>query len=234
MDKIKVMVSSRVEGLEAERDAIGDLYRDHPMIQIIGATPYSNASVAASSAVETTRMAKECDLYILLLGSSFGYKLTDGRSATEIEYDAAMRDDPTKVLVFLKETDCEPDEDQKRFIKKVCDYYSGYWRTTFRYSHKLADLVEESVLSWLKDRAAFHKKTSYCEHFIRYAIELKPTIETQVYYRVDNDHVEIEYKAIDISHFVHFDRRQIAVDFWRCVNELRQGVDRWYLEEWNK
>ena len=62
MDKIKIMVSSRVEELAAERDAILRLYQNHPMIEIVGATPYASSSASSSSALETQRLARECDL----------------------------------------------------------------------------------------------------------------------------------------------------------------------------
>lgn len=233
MDKIKIMVSSRVEELAAERDAILGLYQNHPMIEIVGAAPYASSSASSSSALETQRLARECDLYILLLGKSFGFEYTDGRSATEIEYDAAYKDDPTKILVFLKETEEEPDEKQAAFIKKVCDYYNGYWRTTFKYSHTLAKMVEESVLTWIRDRASLGKKVSYCEHFIRQAIQLKPTSDTQVYYRVTTEYVELEYKYMKFSNVQHFERKSVFSNFWGCLNEVQVRIEGW-CSEWSQ
>lgn len=231
MDKIKVMISSKVVGLEAERDAIEKMFDNHPMIELIGATPFASTSHASSSAVKTVQMARECDLYILILGPEFGMKLDSGKSATEVEFDAAFHQDPTKILVFLKEEKIK-DKRQKDFIDRVCNYYGGYWRTTFKYSHILEELVNNSVLSWLKDRATLGSRVSYCEHFIRQALQMKPTPETQVYYRVTENDVEVEYHAMKSSHIIQYSRDQLFSDFWKCIYELQSGIDRW-IEDGN-
>ena len=225
MEKIKIMISSTVDDLLAERDAINDLYKNDPLFEIIGATPFINSSSASSSAIKTLDLAKECDLYILIMGSKYGYKLDNGKSATEVEFDAAYHQDPTKVLVFLKKGDAE--EDQKIFIKKVSEYYSGYWRVEFNYTHQLQTYVKESVLSWIKDRAAFTKKMSYCEHFIREAIRLKPNIDTKVYYSVREKYIEIEYCDMGQKHSVHLNRSEVVSDFWGCLYKLQMDINKW-------
>lgn len=229
MEKIKIMVSSKVVGLEAERDAIAHVFKDNRMIELIGANPFADESRASSSAVETIKMARECDLYILIIGSQYGMELPNGKSATEVEFDAAFRQDPTKILVFLKKED-KYEEKQEQFKDRVCDYYSGYWRTEFKYSHILGDLVEESVMSWIRDRATLGTKVSYCEHFIRQALLLKPTPDTQVYYRVTIEDIEIEYHVLGSSYIVQYGRKQVLTDFWKCVNELQMGIDRWVTD----
>ncbi len=69
---------------------------------MVGSTPYDTASVAESSGNTTVKLARECDLYILILGNKYGMETAENKSATEVEYDAAIKDDPTKVMVFLK------------------------------------------------------------------------------------------------------------------------------------
>lgn len=229
IDKIKVMISSKVKGLEAERDAVESVFAGNPMIKLIGAEPYSSGSRSTSSALETIKMAKECDLYILIIGAEFGMELPNGKSATEVEFDAAFRSDPTKILVFLKEGEV-PEEKQKKFIDRVCNYYSGYWRTTFRYSHVLADLVNSSVLSWIKDRASLGSNVSQSEHFIRMALEMKPTTDTRVYYRVTEDDVEVEYKNMGESHIIQYSRAELVNNFWKCIYEVQEGINRWIDE----
>lgn len=226
MDKIKLMISSRVNGLEGERDVISKLFENHPMIELIGAVPYATASRSNSSANETVKMARECDLYILILGSEFGMELPNGKSATEVEYDAAFRQDPTKILVFLKDEEIKS-EKQKAFIDRVCNYYSGYWRTTFKYTHILQELVSNSVMSWLKDRATLGMSVSHCEHFIRQALQMKPTQDTKVYYRVNEDYVEVEYSAMGSSHIIQYSRNELITNYWKCIYELQEGINRW-------
>ena len=225
MNKIKLMVSSTVESLKGERDAILHLFENHPLFEIVGAKPYISSSMSASSAIQTVNLAKECDLYLLILGEDFGYELKNGRSATQAEFEAAYHQDPTKVLVFLKRG--KPDAKQKTFIEQVSQYYSGYWRVEFDYTHQLQNYVNESVLSWIKDRASFNKKVSYCEHFIREAIQLKPTPETLVFYSVRKDYIEVEYNAMAQTHSIHFERTKVFSDFWGSLYELQEDLTRW-------
>lgn len=109
MDKIKVMVSSTVKDLIGERQCIEDTLSKLEFVEIVGAAPYAMTSVSLSSAQNTKLLAQNCDLYILILGKRFGMERPDGKSATEIEFDAAYHSDPTKILVFLKESDEEAD-----------------------------------------------------------------------------------------------------------------------------
>lgn len=230
MDKIKVMISSKVNGMEAERDVILKLFENNPIFELMGAAPYTSESQAMSSALETSKIATECDLYILLLGKEFGMKTSDGRSATEIEYDAAYRQNPTKILVFKKDEKIT-DSKQKAFVDRVCNYYSGYWRTTFKYSHELGELVNSSVMSWLKDKASIGKDISYSEYFIQQAISLKPALCFQVYYKVSHNLVEIEYHGLGNSKVFQFDPRDIYSDFWKKIYEMKTGIDRWLNDE---
>lgn len=227
MDKIVVMVSSTVKDLAGERDAILSLYSDDSIFEIVGAEPYIDESTASSSVLKTIDLARNCDLYILILGQKYGFELSDGRSATELEFDEAVHQDPTKVLVFLKKGTTEAEPKQKQFIDKVSNYYSGYWRVEFQYTHQLQEYVKKSILSWLRDRAALSKKVSYCEHFVREALQLKPTPETEVFYSVREEYIEMEYHAMKQSHIIHYDRYEIYSDFWRCLNNLKTDLDGW-------
>ena len=227
MDKISIMVSSTVKDLEGERDAIMHLYGTDSMFRVIGANPFIDESDASSSMLKTIELARNCDLFILILGQKYGFELSDGRSATELEFDEAVFQDPTKVLVFLKKGETEPEPKQQKFIEKVSDYYSGYWRVEFQFTHQLQEYVNKSVLSWLKDRAALSKKVSYCEHFVRLALQLRPTPETEVYYSVREEYIEIEYHALQQSHIIHFNRSLVLSNFWECIKELKTNLDGW-------
>lgn len=226
MEKIKVMVSSKVFGLEEERKAVQDILGNYPIFELVGASPYVGNAAISSPAIKTASMAKECDLYILILGNEFGFELPDGRSATEIEFDAAVKQDPTKVLVFIKKDTCV-EEKQKKFIEKVSDYFKGYWREEFDSTDTLCRLIEQSIISWLKEKASFGNQLSYCDHFIWYAQKLKPNSETIVYYKVDSTDVEIEYKVFDKSNTFIIKREQIYKDFWGSVYELQKTIEGW-------
>lgn len=222
MDKINVMISSTVKDLLGEREAIANVFERMEFLNLLGTTPYLDSSAPFSSAYKTIEMAKECDLYILILGEEFGFELKDGRSATEAEFDSAYHDDPTKILVFLKEGNSTSDHRQEKFIKRVCDYYSGYWRASFHYTHELQTMVMSSLLSWLKDRASLGDGFTYIDHFIRLAIKRKPTPEAAVYYSVKEDYVDIEYRFFGNVQSVQFSRQEIYKDFWGCLYSLER------------
>lgn len=224
MNSINLMISSTVDELLGERKCIAEVFEKNSLVELFGATPYTKSTVSLSSAQNTLKMAKECDLYILLLGNNFGFELKDGRSATEIEFDAAYHDDPTKILVFLKEDGGHRDLKQEQFVKKVCDYYSGYWRACFQYTHELQSLVLESFKNWLKDRAALGLNLNYLDHFVRLAIQKKPVADSFVYYSVKKDYVEIEYRFFDRILSVHFSKEEVYKDFWGCLYNLERQI----------
>lgn len=224
------MISSKVYGMEEERSIISKLYENNPIFELVGAAPYTASSQAMSSALETSKIARECDLYILLLGKEFGMKTEEGKSATEIEFDEAYRQDPTKILVFQKEERIT-NREQKEFIKRVCDYYSGYWRSTYKYASELKEIVESSVITWLKNRASIGKDVSYQELFIHQAIALVPNSNFQIFYKVSEEFIEIEYYGMKCTKIFQFSKKDIYNDFWKRVYEMKIEINRWLNDE---
>lgn len=221
MNKIDIMISSTVKDLIAERDALSKVFSQIPFVNLVGAHPLNTAAISSNSNLATISMAKNCDLYILVLGNRFGYELKDGRSATEIEFDAAFEEDPTKVLVFKKNTADTIDDKQKLFIERVSDYYSGYWITSFNYSHELQDFAMHSFSIWLKERASLGTNQSYLDHFVRLAKQFKPEPNSEVLYKVTKDDVELEYSYFGKTYDIHFKRSQIYKNFWGSIYELQ-------------
>jgi len=227
MDKISVMISSVSRGLVPERDAIKQAFADNSFIELMGVDPYNISSVASSSSLETINIARSCDLYILILSKDFGFKLTDGKSATEVEFDAAFKSDPTKVLVFLKEEEVPAEPEQKVFIERVTNYYSGNWRSSFKYSHELQKLAQNSFKIWLKQRASLGTDLNYLDHFVRIGKQLKPEPTSTVYYSVSKDLVELSYSFWDRTHTIQFSSQRLYNDFWGCVSELQTTQRTW-------
>lgn len=222
MNKINIMLSSTIKDLTAERDALHKVFSDVPFVNLIGADPLNNAAFASNSNSATILMAKSCELYILILGDRFGYQLSDGRSATEIEFDAAFEADPTKILVFKKKFAGEiKSRKQKSFVKRVSDYYSGYWITSFEYTHDLQNFVMNSFTRWLKDRAGLGFNLSHSDHFIRIAKQFKPDPNSDLYYKVNQHDIEIEYIHFGKSNIIHFRRSEVSNNFWSCVYDLQ-------------
>lgn len=229
MEKIKVMLSSTVKGLEEERKAVKSVFKNIGFIELIGVDPVNEFSYGISSRIKTVEIARDCDLYLLILGKEFGLELPNGRSATEIEFDEAMKDDPTKILVFKKDYDSLDmiDLRQQKFIDKVCDYYSGYWRVIFENTDELEQLVLNSFVNWLKERAEIGKNLNYLDHFIRIAKQIKPEPNAIVGYKLTEKFVEIEYNFFDKNFIMQFDREKVYRDFWGCIGELQEQFEDW-------
>ncbi|WP_159436109.1 DUF4062 domain-containing protein [Anaerosalibacter sp. Marseille-P3206] len=229
MGKIKVMLSSTVQDLEEERKAVKSVFDNIEFIELIGVDPVNDSSYGISSRMKTAKMARDCDLYLLILGKEFGLELPSGKSATEIEFDEAMRDDPTKILVFKEnyESSGMIDQRQKDFIDKVCNYYSGYWRSTFQNIDELRQLVLNSFVNWIKERADIGENLNYLDHFVRIAKQMKPEPNATVCYKLAKDFVELEYGFFGKTCIMHFDREKVYKDFWGCISELQEQFEIW-------
>lgn len=228
MEKIKIMVSSVVRNLEGERDAILRLFQPEkfPFVELTGCNPYDTASLPESSGNATVKLARDCDLYILILGKDYGMETDEGKSATEVEYDAAIKADPTKVLVFLKNHDEDIEEKQKAFIKRVSDYDNGYFRTSFHYTHELQEKVEASFWKWLISRAQVGKHQTYIDHFIRMVKEDIPCTGVHLYYQTTERFVEISVHFNGRRLIQQIDTSELMLNFWLNVNKVRHKVNR--------
>lgn len=229
MEKIKIMISSTVSDLEGERDAVKSAFYDIKFVELIGVQPVNIASTAQNPKSLTVGLANSCDLYLLILGEHFGLELSNGKSATEIEFEAAFKSDPTKILVFKKDFDLSKKIDlrQQNFIDRVCDYCHGYWISNFKYSHELKKLVEDSFMQWLKERASIGNDLDYLDHFIRVAKQMKPEPNAIVYYKLAKDFVELEYNFFGGSYTIQFSKQQIYKDFWGCISKLQEQFEIW-------
>lgn len=224
-DKLTIMLSSTISDMPADRDAIVKLFDKYPFINILGANPIQK-SYASNPYLATLKMAEECDFYILLLGSRYGYEIRNDTSATEAEFDKAYATDPTKILVF-KNISEQFEPKQQKFIEKVGDYYKGFWITDYKYSHELQDIVEESFLDLLKDRASIGKKLSYIDRFTMLAIQRKPTQDTLLSYSIDQHRVELTYILNNEKKIIQFMRKRVNSDFWGCISELENKFAEW-------
>jgi hypothetical protein len=224
-EKITIMLSSTISDMKAERDAIMQLFSKYPFVKLLGTDPIQK-SYPSNPHIQTLELAESCDFYILLLGKRYGFEIKEGLSATEAEFDRAVKSNPTKVLVF-RNISISPDTKQKKFIKKVGDYYKGYWISDFEYTHTLQEIVEKSFLALLKDRASIGKKISYIDHFVRMAIQRFPTQDATVHYSVTKDFVQFTYELYGKIHCHQFDRLRISTNFWGCISELEDQFAKW-------
>lgn len=224
------MISSVNNGLEAERDALLQLFSKYEFVELMGSAPYNNTAYSGSSAYTTVKMAKDCDIYILILSDKYGSEIESGKSATEIEFDAAIKDDPTKIMVFKKKTDSEVEPKQLEFINKVTDYNSGYFRPSFKYSHELINSAKESFYNWLTERTQINSNLNIIDHFLRVAKGILDASMGKIYYRTTLDNVEIEYYYERKTYSVHFSNEEIVRNFWGSINQLQKCYYSWIGE----
>jgi hypothetical protein len=211
--------------MPADRDAVVSLFAKFSFIEVVGANPVQQ-SYSVNPHINTLDLAESCDFYILLLGERYGYEIRPGVSATEAEFDRVIQTNPTKVLIF-KNTSVTPETKQQAFIKKVGDYYKGFWISDYQYTHDLQEIVEKSFLSLLKNRASLGKNLSYVDHFIRLAIQRRPTQDSTVYYSTTKDEVQLIYEFYSKTHILEFSRSKINKDFWGCISELERQFANW-------
>ena len=219
LPSLRVMLSSVVYSMFPDREAAIKALESWPLFELVGAEPIREPSHTASPFATTTMMATRADLFILLLGPTYGMTLADGRSATEVEFDAAYQADPTKILVFQRSTCNEADGEQARFISRVTNYYSGYWRSEYTGPGDLPALIFDSCAEWLRSRAGANLPLSIFDHFVRVA---KHDAGVQLSaYDVSDKGVAIEYTYPTRKYIVCFSADDLRADFWRCIYQLR-------------
>lgn len=229
-DKIKIMISSTIKDLIADRDAVKKCFNSqYPFVELVGANPVDNGNSPGSPFIKTLKMATDCDFFILILGSRYGYEIREDTSATEAEFDAAYRNDPTKILIFKKEGET-PEHKQEQFINKVGDYYKGFWITSYQFTHDLQEIVNVGFLSLLKERAAIGTNLNYFDHFIRIARQRVPSPEIQSDYSLRNETIEFTYHFPKKDRVIHFEKEHIYKNFWGCIAKLEHLFHEWRNE----
>jgi len=100
--RFHIMVSSTIKGLEAERLAIKNaLEATSPQFRVWLSEDWTSDSHSSEEACLT--LARDCRLFILLLGKHYGTPPDGYRtSVTEAEFDAARKSDPLKIRAYLK------------------------------------------------------------------------------------------------------------------------------------
>ena len=142
-----------------------------------------------------------------------------GKSATELEFDAAYHADPTKILVLLKEAETT-DEQQRQLIDRVCDYGRGYWTTKYRAAADLSELVLTSFECWIDERVALGSHQTYVDRFISMADQRRPDPDAAVRYALAPTHLELDYTVFGIDHEIHLQKSQVYDDFWGRLHFL--------------
>ncbi|HSK79624.1 MAG TPA: DUF4062 domain-containing protein, partial [Thermoanaerobaculia bacterium] len=149
LPRVRVMVSSTTQDLTSERDAaaaaVASFGFEVLRAEVLG-------GVAASPRSVCIEMARNCDIFLLLIGRRYGFVLSDEDvSVTEMEFRTAAKENPNKILVYVaRDIDREPR--LQRFLADLEQFDVGYFRTFFTDPSELASLVTKDIARWLASR----------------------------------------------------------------------------------
>lgn len=130
-----VFISSVIKGLEEYRQAANEavelMDRKPVMSESFGARPYSSETACIHE-------VEQSEVYLLILGASYGFETAEGISVTQTEFRAA-RAAGRPILAFVGQ--CEMDSKQAAFRQEVEGYQGGVFRDTFSSPAELKDKV---------------------------------------------------------------------------------------------
>lgn len=146
-DPLRIMISSTVEDLQAERAAAEAAIRERRFRRY---RSESMPSIARPPKAVCETMARSCDAMVLILGERYGWTIPDlGISVTEFEFETARAADPRKILVF--EVQCRNrDARQAEFVRRVKDFSRGYnLNQPVATPEELRVAVDRALLVWI-------------------------------------------------------------------------------------
>lgn len=146
LSQLRVMISSTVEDLEPERDVANGAIRSLDLIDIRAETfgPVSHPPKAVCAF-----FAEQCDIFVMIIGERYGYIMSEGISVVEFEYNTARRENPRKILVFVKEG-VDRDSELTKFLQRVEDFDDGYFRELFKTPDDLKEKIQRGIARWLR------------------------------------------------------------------------------------
>jgi hypothetical protein len=142
------MISSTTDDLIEEREAADIAIRE---LQLTRFRAETFGSVPHPPKVICELLAEQCDIFVLILGERYGYIMSDGISVVEFEYSIARKDNPEKILVYVKQgVGREPLLEE--FLRRVEDFENGYFRSFFKAAGDLHPKIQGDIVRWLKSR----------------------------------------------------------------------------------
>lgn len=150
MDHLKVFISSTQTDLTVERDTAQAIVESLGHLCLRAETFDSPGKSPQEVCQE---MARECDVYLGIFGKRYGFEVPDlGISATEMEYREARKQNPEKILIYVKDAD-DPEPEQARFLSEVQDFSAGYFRhERFATPDNLAEQIRRDLITWTTRR----------------------------------------------------------------------------------
>ena len=152
MAKLRVFISSVQKELAEERRALKEFLLRDPLFSRFVADVFLFEDIPANDQTADSVYIKEverCDIYLAILGDEYGWKNTDGKSPTELEFDHATTTHRER-LVFVKgEDDDARDPDMARLARRASRQLT---RRRFSDTPCLLREVYASLVDSLEDR----------------------------------------------------------------------------------
>jgi hypothetical protein len=144
-----VMISSTVEDLVQERDAvaraISALGLTRFRAETFGSLPHTPRAVCAS-------MAERCDIFILITGERYGFIIEEGISVVEFEFKIAHAQNREKILVYVKDR-VKREPQLTEFLKRLQHFDHGYFRSLFKTPEELYEKIQPDIVRLLASQA---------------------------------------------------------------------------------
>lgn len=145
---LKVMISSTTDDLIEEREAADVAIRE---LQLTRFRAETFGSVPHPPKVVCALLAEQCDIFVLIIGERYGYVMSDGISVVEFEYSVARKENPEKILVYVKQgVDREPPLEE--FCQRLEDFETGYFRSFFKAADDLRPKIQADIVRLLAYR----------------------------------------------------------------------------------
>jgi hypothetical protein len=156
----KVFISSVMNGFDKERatakSAIESLSLSPVMAEDFGAKPYSPQVVCLEG-------VKKSDIYLGILGPSYGSVAKSGLSVSEEEFNIA-RERSIPILLFVM--NCTREPRQEEFYKRISSYEEGYFISFFNSCTDFATEITKALYAYVSQGQADVLSSSDAEKHI--------------------------------------------------------------------
>jgi hypothetical protein len=150
MNKVRVFVSSTIKGMEDVRSRLRKVIENELGYEAILSEYEGSKPITPKR--QCQRWAKECDIFIALIGNKYGWIIPEKNiSVSEYEFNEALKDNPEKILVFV--ADGSKETRQKAFVDRVLSFEEGYYRRNpFKTVDELVLGIKEDIGNLFKSR----------------------------------------------------------------------------------
>jgi len=149
--KLKVFISSVQNEFARERESLFDYLHSDPLLGLFF-EPFLFEKLPASDQLADEVYISEveqCDIYVGLFGSRYGFEDTDGISPTEREFDEATRQHKTRLIYVLGDSTLNRHPKMDQLIQKMG---ISLVRKRFNSGDDLKSGVYASLVNYLKEK----------------------------------------------------------------------------------